>query len=179
MAVKSTVTILDPEVKSGLDKMIRAGRATIDQMVEYLQERLGDAAPSRSAVGRYVKNINDVLGIYKTSMEAAGVLQREVGERPESDMGQAAIDILRMVLFGTSIRMANSGEDPEPKAMALAARSIKDLSQAEKIMTDSILRVRQETAKQAADRAETVAKRNGLSAETVADLKRQILGVAA
>ena len=58
------------------------------------------------------------------------------------------------------------------------AKALKDLASADKLTAERILVVRREAAKEAADKATTVAKAKGLSKETVDELRKEILGVA-
>ena len=53
MPPKSTIIRLPPEIRAEVDRLIREGAATTDEIVAALRE-LG-AETSRSAVGRYAK----------------------------------------------------------------------------------------------------------------------------
>ena len=65
-----------------------------------------------------------------------------------------------------------------PMDMMFLARALKELASADKLTAERILKVRQESIREAADKAASVAKAKGLSADTVAELRKEILGVA-
>jgi hypothetical protein len=70
-----------------------------------------------------------------------------------------------------------AGVTLDGKEAALLARAIRDLTSAEKTAGDTA-RLRRLIARQAAAAAETAARAQGLSADTVQAIRAEILGVA-
>jgi len=178
MARRSSVAKLDPRIRESVDRAIRDGRATIDQIVEKLDTMMGDDAPSRSAVGRYVKSARKQMERYREAQELAKVWVGKLEEDPDGDVGRLLSEMLRTVAFQ---QLANAGdEDAEisTKDIMFLAGAIKDLASADKVSMERELRIRSEMAKKAADKATEIAKRGGLSAEMVNDLRRELLGIA-
>jgi hypothetical protein len=64
-----------------------------------------------------------------------------------------------------------------PMDMMLLAKALKDMAGADKLTTERILKVRQDAAREAAEKVSVIGKAKGLSADTVAELRREILGV--
>ncbi|MEX0745307.1 MAG: DUF3486 family protein [Phycisphaeraceae bacterium] len=178
MARRSTVKRLDPRIREAVDKLIREDRATIDQIVDRLEGLVGEEAPSRSAVGRYVKNTREQMRRYQEAQELAKVWVGRLEEEPGGDVARLLSEMLRTVAFQQLASAGDEGAEITTKEVAMLAGAMRDLNTADKLGLERELRVRQEVAKQAAEKATEVAKRGGMSKEAVADLRREILGVA-
>ena len=178
MGRKSTVKRLDPRIRQAVDRLIREDKATIDQIVERLDDMLGEQAPSRSAVGRYVKNTREQMKRYREAQELAKVWVGKLEEEPGGDVGRLLSEMLRTVAFQQLAGAGDEGAEISTKEVAMLAGALRDLNTADKVAMDRELRIRQEVARQAADKATEVAKRGGLSAEMVNDLRRELLGIA-
>ncbi len=177
MTRPSTIRKLDPEVREEIARLRDQG-VTLDTILAKLHE-LG-AEVSRSALGRYVKEIEDVGERIRRSREIADALVRRLGEAPESRQARLNIELMHSVILDLVMGAQDGGAvalDPE-QAMFLA-RSMKDLASAQKSDAEYALKIRQEAAKQAAAAVDRVAKTKGLGADTVAALKQEFLGIAA
>lgn len=178
MGRKSTVKRLDPRIREKVDRLIREDRATIDQIVGRLDDMLGEGAPSRSAVGRYVKSAREQMHRYREAQELAKVWVGKLEEDPQGDVGRLLSEMLRTVAFQQLSLAGDEGAKITTKDIMFLAGAIKDLANADKVSIERELRVRQEVARKAAAKAAEVAKRGGLSRDVVDDLRREILGVA-
>ncbi|MCC5811192.1 MAG: DUF3486 family protein [Ectothiorhodospiraceae bacterium] len=178
MGRKSTVKQLDPRIRQAVDRLVREDKATIDQIVEKLEEMLGEAAPSRSAVGRYVKNTREQMKRYREAQELAKVWVGKLEEEPGGDVGRLLSEMLRTVAFQQLAGAGDEGAEVSTKEVAMLAGALRDLNAADKLSLERELKIRQEVAKQAADKAAEVAKRGGLSKSVVDDLRRELLGIA-
>ncbi|HLT43786.1 MAG TPA: phage protein Gp27 family protein, partial [Luteimonas sp.] len=96
---------------------------------------------------------------------------------PEGDVGRLLSEMLRTVAWQTIGSMGET-DAVAPNEIMLLARAIKDLAAADKVAMERELKIRQEVARQAADAATKIAKRGGLSADAVQEIRREILGVA-
>ena len=65
MPRRSAIKRLDPRIREAVDKLVRDGRATIDDIVDRLEGMLGEHAPSRSSVGRYVKSTREKMARFR------------------------------------------------------------------------------------------------------------------
>lgn len=172
MARKSSIKQLDPRIKSAVDSAIREDRATIDDIVAIIRELGGDA--SRSAVGRYKQKAEEQMVRYREAQEVAKVWIGKLQTDPEGDVGRLLAEMLRTTAFSTLGDM----DAATPQDLMFLGKALKDLASADKLTADRILAVRREAAKEAADKVSSMAKAKGLSADTVAELRREILGVA-
>jgi len=172
MGRQSSIRRLDPRVREAIDRAIREERATIDEIVELIEQH--GAAASRSAVGRYVKSAREQLQRFREAQEIAKVWAGKLSEDPDSDVGRLVSEMLRTVAFQ---QLGELGDDPDKRAMEtmLLAKALDHVARAEKQQLDTELRVRRELAK----RAETMARKQGLSTEQAAALRQDLLGVVA
>ena len=175
MGRQSSINKLEPRIREAVDRLVRDGRATIDEIVDAIDALGGEA--SRSSVGRYVKNAREQMQRYREAQEVAKVWVGKLEEDPKGDVGRLLSEMLRTVAFQVIGELGDE-DDIGAGDIMLLARAIKDLASADKTNLDRELRVRQEVAKQAAEKAAKIAKKGGMSAETVAEIRREILGVA-
>jgi len=180
MAQKSTIQQLPEDIKLELDKLIKDGRYTIDQLVEYLQDQ--GAPVSRSAVGRHKKKMDRALERLRQSGEVTKVLVKELGDKTEGEMSSAMREILRSMVFDFMME----GEKVEPKQFMFIAKTLKDIEQTAQISTKREREVREEMkqiardqAQEAAKEVDKITKQAGLSGEFADEIRRQILGVGA
>jgi len=178
MTRKSTVQAMSDEARQELDRMVRDGRATIDQIRGRLLELEGENAPSRSAVGRYVQSAKQQMQRYREAQEVAKVWVGKLEEEPDGDVGRLLSEMLRTVAFNTLSQLGEGEAEAEAKDIKSLAQAIKDLATADKTSAERELRIRREVAEQAAEKAGEVARRGGLSKDAVQEMRREILGVA-
>lgn len=175
----SVVAQLDPRIREEVDRAVREGRATIDQIVEMIGQLGGEA--SRSAVGRYVRNAREQMERYRQAQEVARVWVGRLEQEPDGDVGRLLSEMLRTVAFQALGEMGGAVEGPKAGEVMMLARAIKDLSSADKTRADMVLKVRKEIAarlEKEAREVEKLAKKGGLSDETVREIRARIMGVA-
>lgn len=177
MGSVSSVKQLPPEIREEI-AILRERGVTIDAIMAKLQE-LG-AEISRSALGRYVKEIGQVGERIRRSREIAEALVRKLGDAPESRQGRLNIELMHTVVLDLLMPAGGDGKAVtiDAEQAALIARTLRDLAGAQKADADFVLRIRQETAKAAAAAVDRVAEKKGLSAEMVLALKSEFLGIA-
>lgn len=172
MGRQSAIRKLDPRIRDAVDTAIREGRATIEDVVAIIKAMGGDA--SRSAVGRYKQQAEAQMARYREAQEVAKVWIGKLQADPEGDVSRLLAEMLRTTAFSTLGDM----DAASPQDLMFLGKALKDLASADKLTADRILLVRREAAREAADKMASVAKAKGLSADTVAELRREILGVA-
>ncbi|MBI2801261.1 MAG: DUF3486 family protein [Gammaproteobacteria bacterium] len=179
MGRKSSISQLAPEIREAVDRAIREGRASAEQIVEIVNGM--GAQVSASAVTRYARTAREQMETYRRAQEIASVWAKRIEEQPGGDVAQLNIQLLSTLAFKVLSDINNrEAEDPvNPMEMMLLAKALDHASKAERTNLERDLRIRKEVTQKAADAATQVAKRTGLSAETAADIRREILGVAA
>jgi len=86
--------------------------------------------------------------------------------------------MLRTVAFQTIGDFDDKDGGASSQELMFIAKAIKELASADKISADRALLVRKEFAKEAAAVVEKAATSSGMTASTVAQIKREILGLA-
>ena len=114
----------------------------------------------------------------RASREMAEIWAAKLGSAPTSDVGKLLLEFVKTLAFETSISLAETGKTVEPKALGQLALVAQRLEAAAMTSHKREQEIRKAFAEEAADTAEKITKQAGLSAETAADIRRQILGIA-
>ena len=113
---RSSIARLPPELREAVDAAIADG-ATIDEIAALIRGEGG--ACSRSAVGRYTKNVRDLIRQQQETDRGIEMWVRALGERAEGRAGLILIETLRTMTLST---MADLSGREEPVSTAELAR---------------------------------------------------------
>lgn len=185
MGRKSSIVRAPAEVRATIDKLIRQGRFTLDEMLAYVKEKHGEAsAPSRTALGRYTQAQEEMLSRMREIDAAARVVVEELGESPDDRAGGLLVQSITTLAVDASMRAqtAPAGEEPSIEEVRKLARAARDVISARTMN----LKERQAIEKAAREKLQReqsaaldkIVKQGGLSADTAEDLRKQILGIA-
>lgn len=182
MGRKGTIAKLPPAIKAECDRLIRDGRATIDEIVDHLRT-LGADVP-RSTLGDYKKRMEERLARYREAQEVAGVWVAQLGEQPDSQTGQLLAELLKSVAFRTLADMQEQEAGAEPEELMLLAKALKDMAGAQKTDLEFRQKLRAAFRAEMQDRARAteeeiaqVAKSAGLTEDAAARIREIVLGV--
>lgn len=175
MAQKSNVEHYDPRVKAEVDRLIREGRATIDEIVAHVR-KLGEDNVSRSGIGRYRKNALEQWKVFKEAQDMAKIWAGKMAEDPESDVGRLLSQTLRAIAYMQMNKMTEPGEI-KTKEIAMLAGALRDISNADKIMVDREQKIRQAVIKEAIAAVETEAKAAGTDKTGIDLIKKRLLNL--
>ena len=172
---RSSIARLPPELREAVDAAIADG-ATIDEIADLIRGEGG--ACSRSAVGRYTKNIRDLILRQQETDRANEMWVRALGERPEGRAGLILIETLRTMTLSTMAELAKSGEPVPTQELARLSLILKRIEGTDK------LRLQRERAAAKEARAAPGAgqapgqapPRKGLSPEAVAAIREAVEG---
>ncbi|MFT4190851.1 MAG: DUF3486 family protein [Comamonas sp.] len=147
MAGKSRIDRLQPEVKTHIQKRLREGRLTLDELIADLHTHFPAHAaqgelPSRSSVGRYSKSLNEMAGRIREQQAMASVLVEELGENPDDKAGALMVQSITTLTTHASL-MAAGEEDVDIESVRKLARAAKDVIQARKVDRHERLAIRQ------------------------------------
>jgi DNA-binding transcriptional MerR regulator len=168
---------------SSIDKLepaLRDAGFTIEQIVEYLKAM--NATVSKSAVGRHVKKLAEVGSRIREARAVAEGISPTIAAGDDGHLTNMNIELLHAAIMRIQSGTADDGSDVEltaNEAKAVGA-AIESCARAAKLNAERVLKIRQETAKDAAKAVDKTLKKAapGLSKDTVAQIRQAVLGVA-
>lgn len=180
MARQRAVDQLPPEIRGWLDKTLTDGNFSGYALIE---EALRDRGYqiSKSALHRYGQHVERRFAAIRASTEVARMLTEGAADAQDV-RSEAIIALVQTEMFeGILALQEATGTDVDPKErlslLSAAAKNIATLTRAsvnlKKFQTE--VRARAESA---ATAVEKIAKKGGLSTDSVATMRREILGIA-
>lgn len=145
---KSSIDRLPPPVKSHIEKRLREGRLTLDELIHDLQQHFPAAqAPSRSALGRYSKGFDEILKSHRQIAAASEALVAELGENFDDKSG--ALLAQAVTTLATNVAHDTLGKsEVEIKDVLDLARAAKSVQETRSLS----LKERQAVAKEAREK---------------------------
>lgn len=185
---KSKIDLLPEDIRNSLNAFIRSGNMTqkdIREAVNQMIEEAGlpeDAKLSRTGFNRYAKRMEDMGLRLRQSREVAEVWTTKLGESPTSDVGKLLQEFVRTMAFETSMRLMEDADEKQevipPKALNQLALVVQRIEQAAMTSHKVEKEIRKAFADEMAEKTDQVAKKAGLTSETVKMLKAELLGIA-
>ena len=173
MGQRSKIATLPPAVKSWFDTALVEGNFSgYKQLEAELKARGFDIG--KSSIHRYGSAFEQKLATLKMASEQA----RAIVTAAPDDEGAVSEALMRLVQEKLFQVMLDFQVDPDkPMNIASAAKAVAELSRATVTQKKWQEEVRAK-ASAAADAAEKIAKKGGLSAASVDEIRRSILGIA-
>lgn len=179
--IRAQIDKLNAETKVWLEtELVKRGFSNYTELTELLAQRGFEI--SRSSVGRYGKKLKRRIQAIKDSTEAAKLIAISSPDEEDALTG-SVISMIQSDTFSVLLNLQEASEaDPEErlKLLSKAASAASDLARASIAHKkySSTVRARLNAAKQAAaNKAETVAKKAGLSDADWSAIRAQILGI--
>lgn len=177
----SSIDRLDPEIKDLIGKLRIDNGWTIDEIRRKLLQ-LGQGDVSRSALGRHVKSLEEIGAQLRHSREVAQALVAQVGDAPEDRVADLNIELMHSMILRLTTATNDDGDGQPvmfgPEDVRFLSQSLQSLASAKKTNTDNVFRIRKEAAAkataEAAERAVTAARAQGLSKDGVAAIREAI-----
>jgi len=179
MGRESSIDQLKPEDRQMLDRwLMDKGFCGYEEIASKLAE-LGYSV-SKSSVHRYGQKLEQKLSAVKASTQAAMMIADAAPD--DSDMRSAAVlSLVQTEIFNALVELQEANnEDTDPAdrimLMAKAGKGIAEITKASvnQKKWESEVKERVQAAAKAVDK---IAKKGGLSAETAAEIRKQILGI--
>jgi hypothetical protein len=184
MPRKSTIKTKPAAWRSHFDRLVREDRYTLDELLAKMREKFPDEAPpSRSAAGRYTKEVTELGGRMRDIQAAGTALVAELGEDPNDRGGQLLVQAV--TTLATHAALKATGEDAEIsiKEVGELARGARAVLQARKMSLaerQEIARVaREQLQAEQAEALKSVVKAGGMTEATAEAIRKQVLGIAA
>lgn len=183
MGRESSVTALPEDVRSALNQELAARNFTgYAELEEWLRGRGFEV--SKSAIHRYGQKIERRMAAIRASTEAAKFITEAAGDDADA-RSEAVIALVQTEMFDSIIAIQEAGDEDEKMSpadrlgmMSSAAKNIATLARASIAQKEFKAKVLTR-AQEAAEKVAKLAKKGGMSAATVDEIKRSILGIAA
>jgi hypothetical protein len=170
MPPRSKVGQLPAEVKAWLDQALAENNFSDYEALSVELAGRGFAI-SKSALHRYGQNFEERLSALKVASEQARAVVAAAPDE-EGAVNEALMRLVQEHLF--KLLMSEGGQFDLPKV----AKAVAELGRASVVQKKWQSEVRSK-AEAAAAQVEKIARKGGLNADTVAEIRREILGVAA
>lgn len=179
MGQRSKVTQLPDEVRKKLDaELVKRGFSGYDALETWLHG-IG-VEISKSSIHRYGRNLERKLSAIKASTEAARLIAQETQDDAGHREG-AVMSLLSTEIFEMLVGLQEAEDETEPvaraKILSSLAKNVATLSRASVHQKRHEIETRSK-AEATADKVARLAKKGGLSAGTIDNIKREILGIA-
>lgn len=169
MPPRSKVAALPVEVKAWLDQALAENNfSDYEALAEELTAR--GYAISKSALHRYGQNFEERLSALKLASEQARAVVAAAPDE-EGAVNEALMRLVQEHLF--KLLMTDGDQIDLPKV----AKAVAELGKASVVQKKWQAEMRAK-AEAAASQVEKIARKGGLDAATVAEIRREILGVA-
>lgn len=185
MGIPSSIKTLPPDILEKLHELLRDPRVTQLDATAKINEILaadGLEPVSKSAVNRYDLKMREVGEKLRESREVAKMWIGKVGAAPQGQTGLLINEIARKICFDLSLKMDDLELNEE--SMPGVMKMVKDLALAvQRLEASSTINVKREAdirkkaLADAAEQVEKIAKRGGMSASTVQQIRTEILGI--
>jgi hypothetical protein len=171
MAPRSKVVGLPKEVKEWLDNALIEGNfSDYELLADELQAK--GFGISKSSLHRYGSAFEQKMAAIKLATEQAEAIAKSVPD-DENALGDA---LLRVIQEKTFSLLMNT-QDPSNISFASLAKIATDLGFASTNVKEFRSKIKAK-AKEAAEAVEKIAKKGGLSTDSIDTIKRSILGIA-
>ena len=169
---RSSIARLPPELREAVDAAIADG-ATIDEITALIRGEGG--ACSRSAVGRYTKNVRDLIRQQQETDRGIEMWVRALGDRPEGRAGLILVETLRTMTLSTLAELSKREEPATPEELSRLSLVLKRIEGTDKLRIERERAAAKEAAKTAPGAGQAPV-RKGLSPEAVAAIREVVEG---
>lgn len=180
----SKIDLLPESIRDALHQMLRDKRHTQEEIREAINtlidqhELPGDMQLSRTGLNRYASRMEAIGSKIRASREMAEIWAAKLGSAPTSDVGKLLMEFVKTLAFETTMTLSEGDDPVAPKALGQLALVAQRIEAAQMVSHKREKEIRQAFAEEAAAAAEKITKQAGLTAETAATIRREILGIA-
>ncbi|EHK5439438.1 DUF3486 family protein [Aeromonas hydrophila] len=184
---KSKIQQLPADIRSQLAAMLRSGDMSQKAILEEVNQLILEAGLppeeqiSRTGLNRYSKQVEAAGSRIAKAREMAEVLTSKLGDAPTSQIGNLMAENMKTMAWETSMALMEATEDGEMidiKQFNQLALAYQRISQSSILNQKLEKEIRAAFAAEAATAAEKIVTQAGVSAETAADIRNKILGIA-
>ena len=185
----SKVDLLPENIRNQLHEMLRQKSITQQEILDSINDLIGeeglpeDLKLSRSGLNRYATQVEQVGASLRQMREATAALTAQLGDKPTGEVTKLILEMGRGQLFKLFMAQTKAqAADPDAEvdvgmlkeAMLAAQRLESTAMQSHKREKE----IRQAFAEEVAAKTEQIVTQAGLTQDTAAQIRREILGIA-
>jgi len=180
MARRSKIDGLPVEVRRWLERALtEANFSGYEELAMLLREK--GYAISKSSIGRYGQKIERRFAAIKASTEAARMLTEGAADDQDA-RSEALIALVQTEMFESIVNLQEAGEEglSDEDRITLLSKAMKNIATVTRASV-TLKKFQQEVrarVKVAAEAAENIARKGGLTTDAVESIRREILGIA-
>lgn len=180
----SKIDQLPDELKTHLNILLRERSMSQEQIRTLINEEIDKQGVfddseyiKRNAMSRYAQSFRKGMERYAQAQELTKQWVGQFGEMPQTDISRALIEVGKSQIFEFQMERIEADKPIDPKTMGQLALAIKRLQEAQTGSVKLEQEIRKQAFAEAADKAEAVAKKAGMTSDTVKMLKAELLGI--
>ncbi len=183
MGQKSSIDRLPDELRKKLIELLNDPAITQMEIVDAINAEAGEDLVSKSSLNRYAQKMKRFSDKNRQAKEVADAYIEKYGAEGRNKLGKIVNEQIRLAAFDliTDLDDLKSSGDGDPQLITdvifKVSRGLKDLEQAEKLNADREQEIRQRVLSEAVEKVDSIAKRDGISAETMADIRKELFGL--
>lgn len=183
MGQKSAVDRLPESLRQKLIEMLNNPQVTQLEIVDAINAEAGEPLISKSSLNRYAQRMKKFAEKNRQAREVAEAYLEKYGSDTRNRLGKVVNEQVRLVAFDLISELEELKETTEvdPKLMTdvifKVSRGLKDLEQAEKLNAEREDEIRKIVLSETAEKLESVAIKNGITQQTLEQLKKEVFGV--
>jgi len=184
MASRSAAERLPDDLRHRLIELLNDPAVTQQAVADIINAEAGEPVISKSAVNRYAKKMERFAEKNRQARQVAEAYLERTGGDTRNQLGKVVNEQIRLMAFdliGEIEDMKENGQavdiDTLTDLIYKVSKGLKELEHAEKLNAERSEAIRKAALVDAAKAVEATAKSDGLSAETVERIKKQILGL--
>lgn len=182
----SKVDLLPEDIKKHLDEMLRDKRFSQGQILDEVNTLIlnagldEEATISRSGLSRHAQKTEAIGQRLRDLRESTKALTAQLGDKPTGDTTKLILEMARSLLFKATMQQMTNPDDDAAVDVGLLKEVMLACQRLESTAMKAHQRekdIRKAFAEEAATTAEHVATQAGMTADTVAQIKKSILGI--
>lgn len=187
MPPRHQIDRLPSDLRTSIDRYLGKENRSVDEFTTFLAELLAphEISVSRSSAHRYMVSKEEGAEMLRQSREITAALAQEMSDsKLQGQQGRMLVEMARTLVHDMLLTFRRDGKTPDAKEFALIGKGLAEMARAarldqdfEKRVEDERKKIEAEANRKAADSMEKVATEAGLSAERVAQIRRDFLGV--
>jgi Protein of unknown function (DUF3486). len=183
MGQKSSIDRLPDDLRKKLIELLNDPAVTQAEIVDLINTEAGEDLLSKSSLNRYAQKMKRFSEKNRQAKEVADAYLDKFGAEGRNKLGKVVNEQIRLIAFDLVTDLDDLKEsgksDPQliTDVIFKVSRGLKDLEQAEKLNADREQEIRTRVLAEAVEKVDSIGRRDGISTETMAEIRKELLGL--